>query len=106
MFKKLTHILTISAVKSLLKIDENSQLSTAKRLISIVAGAYVLQRGLRNLTESPLMGVQETVMGGLLIYNGATGMEKSIARKPKRISEMRKNQIQGNDPDCDVPAFV
>jgi len=106
MFNKLKHILTISAAKSLLQIDENTSLSTGKRIISIIAGIYMVQKGLNGITKNPILSIQEAVIGGLLLYNGATGMEKPVKRKPTKISDVRRNQIQGNDPNSEVPAFV
>jgi hypothetical protein len=106
MFDKLTHNLTISAAKSLLKTDGPTELSPGRRLISIVAGAYIFQRGIRTLSKRPFLGLQEAFLGGLLLYNGASGIKNSINRKPKKVSEVRRNQIQGNDPKTGVPAFV
>ena len=106
MFNKLNHILRISAAKSLLNIDENVKLSTGKRLISLIAGVYMIQREINGLNKNPILSIQEAVIGGLLLYNGATGMEKSVKRKPTKVSDVRKNQIQGNDPNSEVPAFV
>jgi hypothetical protein len=106
MFDRLTHNLTISAAKSLLKIDGPPELSPGRRLISIVAGAYILQRGVRSLGKRPFLGLQEAFLGGLLIYNGASGIKSTRNSKPRKLSEVRKNQIQGNDPKTGVPAFV
>jgi uncharacterized membrane protein len=106
MFEKLTHNLTISAAKSLLKLDSTPELSTGRRLISIVAGAYILQRGIRTIGKRPFLGLQEAFLGGLLVYNGASGIKSTRNAKPKKVSDVRKNQIQGNDPNSPVPAFV
>ena len=106
MFNKLKHILTISAAKSLLQVNETTKLSAGKRLISVLAGAYMIQRGLNGLNKHPILALQEAVIGGLLLYNGTIGMEKSVKRKPTKIADVRRNQIQGNDPDAEVPAFV
>ncbi|SMC94162.1 hypothetical protein [Pedobacter nyackensis] len=107
MFQKLKDKLNISVLNSLLDKYETTELETGKRLISVIAGVYILQRGIRHIIEKqPLLAVEEVALGGILLYSAAAGIHKRITIKPVDISDMRRNQIQGNDPDCYVPAFV
>lgn len=106
MFGILKNKLGIIAAKSLLSAYDTEELDAGKRIVSILAGAYIFQRGIRALSKHPFLGVQEAVLGGILLYNGAVGINKKIIRKPTELSDIRRNQIQGNDPDSAVPAFV
>ena len=105
MFRTLKHKLTITAGKKLLNSNTDLQLDTGKRILSILVGAYIFQKGAFNLTKSPILAIQELALGSVLIFNGASGINKVEQIKPKRVSEVRKNQIQGNDPN-EVPEFV
>lgn len=106
MLGKLKSKLGILAAKSLLNAYDTDELDAGKRIISIIAGAYIFQRGIKAISKHPFIGVQEALLGGILLYNGAVGINKKIIRKPKDPSDFRSNQIQGNDPDSPVPAFV
>ncbi len=90
---------------AILNMDRAKELNAGKRIISICAGVFMLQRGVKIMSKSPVLAVQELVLGGFLLYNGATGINLLSLRKPRELAEMRRNQIQGNDPDA-VPAFV
>jgi uncharacterized membrane protein len=103
MLQTLQHKLTLLTGKVLLNIDEAREMEAGKRLISLLAGAYIFQRGLRIIYKSPILAFQELLLGGFLLYNGATGI--NLLAKPKEIADIRRNQIQGNDPDA-FPAFV
>lgn len=105
MLQTLKHKVTIFTGKVLLNINDAREIDAGKRLISIIAGAYIFQRGLRIAPKSPILAFQEVLLGGFLLYNGATGVNLLNFRKPRELADMRKNQIQGNDPDAD-PAFV
>lgn len=106
MFGKLKNKLGIIAAKSLLSAYDTDELDAGKRIVSIIAGAYIFQRGIKAITTHPFIGIQEALLGGILLYNGAVGANKKIIRKPTELSDVRRNQIQGNDPDSAVPAFV
>lgn len=97
--------LTIFTGKLLLNIDEEEELAIGKRIISIIAGAYIFQRGVRSVFKSPIIALQEVILGSFLLYNGGTGLNILTYGKPKEHDEVRKNQIQGNDPDL-VPEFI
>lgn len=106
MIKKLKHQITILAAKKLLDNYNSENISTGRRLLTIVAGAYIFQNGVRNLHKHPLIAFQEAALGGYLLYDAIKGIADGYNRQPKEVYQMRKNQIQGNDPDSPVPAFV
>jgi hypothetical protein len=106
MFSKTRHNLTVSAAKRLLDTNRTETVSTAKRLISIVAGAYIVQRGVRSINKHPITSLQETFLGIFLIYDAINGIKETYPKKPTEVSQIRKNQIQGNDPGSAAPAFV
>lgn len=106
MFGKIKERLTLSVINSSLVGYEAKELDTGKRLISVIAGVYILQKGIRNIRKHPFVAVEEVALGSILLYNAASGLNKKIVKKPTEISDVRRNQIQGNDPRSDVPAFV
>lgn len=106
MLKNIKHNLTLLAAKTLLDSNKDESLGTAKRLISVMAGAYIFQRGIKALIRHPLIGIQETLLGGFLIYDAVKDIRETYPVKPTQPSQIRTNQIQGNDPKSDTPAFV
>lgn len=105
MLKRAKEKFTLSLINALTSY-ETEELNTGKRIVSVVAGIYMLQRGIRTVGKHTLMGIQEIALAGILLYSAASGLNKKIIKKPTEPGEMRKNQIQGNDPRSDVPAFV
>ncbi|MBB5638060.1 hypothetical protein HDF26_001430 [Pedobacter cryoconitis] len=106
MLNKITHNLTILAAKKILHTNNAENLSTAKRLVSIIAGAYIFQRGIKCLYKHPIIGIQEAFLGGFLMYDAVKSIKDTYPMKPTDPAEIRRNQIQGNDPNSPVPAFV
>jgi hypothetical protein len=106
MFSKTTHNLTVSAAKRLLDTNRTDTVSTAKRLLSMLAGAYIFQRGIKTVTKHPITSIQESLLGIFLIYDAINGIKETYPKKPTEISQIRRNQIQGNDPKSATPAFV
>ena len=94
MFTKLQHTVALAAGKTILNGTDQVKLSTGKRLISIVAGAFIFRRGLKNLAKSPLIAVQELALGGLLLYNGATGENKLSNKAKQPVYGAAQNRLQ------------
>ena len=105
MLQNLTHKLTLLTGKLLLNIEEAKEIDAGKRIISVIAGAYILQRGIKTAFKSPVMAIQEILLGSFLLYNGTTGINLLSRWRQREIADIRRNQIQGNDPDA-IPAFV
>lgn len=106
MFSKITHNLTVLAARKMLQTNKAENLGTAKRLVSVIAGAYIFQRGIKALVKHPVLGIQEVLLGGFLIYDAVNDIRETYPNKPTEASQVRKNQIQGNDPNSAAPAFV
>ncbi|MBB2147886.1 hypothetical protein [Pedobacter gandavensis] len=106
MFELLKNKVRIIAATSLLSAYDTEELDAGKRFIAILAGAYIFQKGVRAISKHPVVGIQEAVLGGILLYTGTVGIHKKIVRKPTDHADIRRNQIQGNDPRSAVPAFV
>jgi hypothetical protein len=106
MFNNLKHMLALAAGKKLLNSTDSYELSTGKRVICILAGAFIFHKGLTNISKRPIISIQEIALGGLLLYNGATGINKLSYKPTNRVSGVRLNQIQGNDPSSRVPEFI
>jgi hypothetical protein len=106
MFRHIKDNITTSLVSSLLSKYETEELNSGKRLISVIAGVYMLQKGIRVLGKHTFRGIEEIALGSILLYSAASGLNKRLIKKPSHPSDIRRNQIQGNDPRADVPAFV
>jgi len=106
MLRTAKHQMAILAAKKLLETNKQQNLSTAKRLVSIIAGAYIFQKGISNIFKHPVVSAQEVLVGGFLIYDAVRGIQETYPFRPKETSEVRRNQIQGNDPSSASPAFV
>jgi hypothetical protein len=72
----------------------------------MLAGAYIFQRGIKTVTKHPITSIQESLLGIFLIYDAINGIKETYPKKPTEISQIRRNQIQGNDPKSATPAFV
>jgi len=105
MLNKLTHNLSVIAAKKLLETNKDENFGTAKRVVSILAGAYIFQRGIKAIVKHPIIGIQEAFLGGFLIYDAVNSIRAAYPRKPTE-PQIRRNQIQGNDPNSPAPAFV
>lgn len=55
--------------------DGSGQLNVGEneRLLSVGLGAFLLSSGLNNLTRKPVKGLMRTIMGGYLLFRGASG---------------------------------
>lgn len=97
---------TMSILNSLLTKYETEELETGKRIISVIAGVYIFQKAIRNIKKHPFIAAEQVAMAAILLYTAAADLNKKIIKKPLDPADIRKNQIQGNDPDSVVPAFV
>jgi len=52
---------------------EQPNVDLAERVLSVVGGVFLAYKSLKMLRKHPLIGIQEALAGGLLIYRGATG---------------------------------
>ncbi|MDF2478969.1 MAG: hypothetical protein K0S24_4452 [Sphingobacterium sp.] len=52
-------------------IEEN--IGTSERVLSVIAGGFILGLGVKKILKSPLTGLSGLTLGGTLIYRGVTG---------------------------------
>lgn len=105
MFQKIKDNIAVNLVTSFLGTYETNEIQPAKRFLAIVASIYIIQSGIKDLPKHPIYSVQKLLLAGALIYSAAIDLNKRIIKKPKE-TDIRRNQIQGNDPNSQVPAFV
>ena len=79
----------ISKVKS--KVDENCEngkIETSERILSVVAGGFILGAGVKFLIKHPLTALSGLSLGGALVYRGVTGkcaVKKAIEDDAERV---------------------
>lgn len=54
--------------------NENANVNTTERIISIAAGTFIFYKALSNIASHPFIALQEAAVGGLMLYRGATGV--------------------------------
>jgi uncharacterized membrane protein len=52
----------------------SKNIDQSERTFSIVAGSYLLYKGLTSLRKHPFLGLQGAIAGGFMVYRGATGV--------------------------------
>jgi len=84
-------------------------IDNGERIISLLAGTWVLYKSLKNMRKHPLLGLQGTAAGALMLYRGTTGIcpiNKQLGRDttdPQAISI--SDTIIVNAPKDKVYAF-
>ena len=53
--------------------NDNRNIASSERLLSVAAGAFVLFTGITRMFKTPLASLAEVAVGGALILRGATG---------------------------------
>lgn len=74
----------------LLKEDIYTNLGKTERILSMIGGAYVLFKGIKNVFSSPLIATTELVIGFTLLQRGVSGH--------CNISERLENEVKGPEP--------
>jgi uncharacterized membrane protein len=74
MLESITHKLTDAVKGPLLPQNDNANVDTTERLLSILAGAVMTYKALSQIRKHPLIAIQEVMVGGVLLYRGATGI--------------------------------
>lgn len=71
---KLTEKLISGLEKLSFKPTGNENIDQGERLVSALAGSYLLYKSLKNLGKHPLLSISGLVASGLLLYRGSTGV--------------------------------
>lgn len=79
----------ISKVKNKIEEEcENGKIETSERILSVVAGGFILGVGVRYLIKHPLTALSGLSLGGALVYRGVTGkcaVKKAIEDDAQRV---------------------
>jgi len=51
----------------------DGNIGKSERVLSVVAGGFILAMGIKSVLKSPLKSVSGITLGGALIYRGVTG---------------------------------
>lgn len=52
---------------------ESGSISGSERILSVIAGGFILGSGIRNVIHSPLNAVTKLTLGGALVFRGIRG---------------------------------
>jgi len=67
-----------NTIKEASSLKPNAQLAvnidSSERALSILAGGFLIYKSLKNVIKHPLLAIQGTAVGGLLVYRGTTGV--------------------------------
>ncbi|MCT1531419.1 DUF2892 domain-containing protein [Sphingobacterium daejeonense] len=86
-------ILNFAIDKVKTKLDESCELGnvgTSERILSVIAGGFILGMGARKLFKNPITAFSGITLGGALIFRGVTG------------SCPVKEAIEGKQPEATV----
>lgn len=89
--------------------NENANVNTTERLISIATGTFIFYKALSNIGKHPFIALQEMAVGGILLYRGATGICPIYSRMGKDSTDVEAITISErfivNTPREEVYAF-
>ncbi len=75
------------------KINEDcvdGNIAGSERILSVIAGGFILGLGVRTVIKSPLTAITELSLGGALVYRGITGncsVKRAIEKnKPEEVT--------------------
>ncbi|MGJ1205980.1 YgaP family membrane protein [Sphingobacterium lactis] len=86
-------ILNFAIDKVKTKLDESCEygnVGTSERILSVIAGGFIIGMGARKLFSSPLTAISGLTLGGALVFRGVTG------------SCPIKEAVEGKQPDATV----
>ncbi|WP_423148236.1 SRPBCC family protein [Rubrolithibacter danxiaensis] len=94
---------------SFLNSNQNINVNPTERILSIAAGSFIFYKGLSQIIKHPLIAVQEALVGGFLLYRGATGHCPAYSRLGKDTTDLEAIRITErfivNSPKEQVFAF-
>lgn len=109
MLETISQKLTDAVKGPLLQENENANVNMPERILSLVAGAVITYKGISQITKHPLIALQEAMVGGVLLYRGATGFCPIYSRLGKDSTDTPAINITErfivNKPREEVYAF-
>lgn len=94
-FDIMNNLLDQALLKIKNKVDEdceNGNIETSERVLSVVAGGFILGLGLKYLLKHPLTAFSGLSVGSALVYRGVTGkcaVKKALEEEPIEVIERR-----------------
>lgn len=55
------------------KKEQGINIEKKERLVSVIAGLYLLKKGIAGISRHPILGIQSVALGSFLLYRGASG---------------------------------
>lgn len=74
MLESITQKLTDTIKGPILQQNDNANVNMPERILSLLAGAVITYKGIKQITSHPIIALQEAMVGGILLYRGATGV--------------------------------
>lgn len=109
MLESITQKLTDAVKGPLLQENDNANVNMPERILSLIAGAAITYKGISQISKHPIIGLQEAMVGGILLYRGATGFCPVYSRIGKDSSDPEAINITErfivNKPREEVFAF-
>jgi uncharacterized membrane protein len=109
MLETVTNRLTDTLNGSLFQKPETINVESSERVLSTIAGAFLFYKGITQLIKHPIIGIQEALVGGVLIYRGATGYCPIYAKLGKDSTDVEAVRITEtfivNRPRSEVYSF-
>ncbi len=93
----------------ILQDNENANVNMPERILSLLAGTVITYKGIKQIFSHPIIGIQEAMVGGILLYRGATGICPIYSRLGKDSTDTPAINISErfivNKPRREVYAF-
>lgn len=74
MLESIKNKLSDTLKSPMLNQPANANVNMPERIISLVIGALITYQGVKQIIKHPAIALQEAVIGGYLLYRGATGV--------------------------------
>ena len=74
MLESITHKLTDTFKGPILAQNPNANVNMPERVLSLIAGGVITYKAISQITKHPIIALQEAMIGGILLYRGATGI--------------------------------
>ena len=109
MFEVIKDKLSDTLKVPLLQENPDANVNMPERILSILVGTYITYKGIKQIFKNPMIGLQESVVGGILLYRGATGVCPIYSRLGKDSTDTPAISITErfivNKPRNEVYAF-
>ncbi|WP_051189650.1 SRPBCC family protein [Daejeonella oryzae] len=109
MLETIKHKFSDTLKGPILQDNPNANVNMPERVLSILAGTVMTYKGIKQILTHPIIGIQEAMVGGVLLYRGATGICPIYSRLGKDSTDTLAISITErfivNKPRKEVYAF-